>query len=81
MSDPRLLEVVDRKRFAEVRQQESSALSPRHADRPAEDINGNLVPALGSGEQDCLLIERLGIEKQAIHVENDGGWRPGQLRV
>jgi hypothetical protein len=35
------------------------------------------VPAFGSGKLDCLLVKHLGIEKEAIHVEDDGGWRPG----
>jgi hypothetical protein len=45
---------------AKVRQEQGSTLSPRHANRPVEDI----VAALSSGEQDRLLIERLRIDSK-----------------
>jgi hypothetical protein len=61
--------------------EEVSALSPWQTDRPVEDIDCDLVPAFGGGKLDRLLVKHLGIEKEAIHVEDDGGGRPGQLHV
>ena len=77
MTDPRLLELIDRECFAEMGEKQGSALGPRQTNRPVENINCDLVPAFGSGKLDCLLVKHLGIEKEAIHVEDDGGWRPG----
>jgi hypothetical protein len=50
-------------------------------DRPVEDIECNLMPAFDGGKLDRLLVKHLGIEKEAVPVEDDGGWRSGQLHV
>jgi hypothetical protein len=39
------------------------------------------VPALGRSEKDGLLVQRLGIEEQAVHVENDGSRFTGKPHV
>ena len=62
-------------------EKQGSALGPRQTDRPVEDINCNLVPAFGSGKLDRLLVEHLGIKKEAIHVEDDSRRHSGQLHV
>src|SRR5580704_10633728 len=46
MAYPSFLELIDSKIIA---------LCPRHADHAVENLNCNLVSALGSGEQDGLL--------------------------
>ena len=37
------------------------------------------MPAFGSGKMDRLLVKHLGIEKEAIHIEHDGGWHAREL--
>jgi hypothetical protein len=57
------------------------ALSPRQTNRPVEDIEDDLMPSVGGGKEKRLLTERLGIEEQAVHVEDDGGGHPGKFHV
>jgi hypothetical protein len=39
------------------------------------------VPSLGRRHQDCPLIERLSIEKETVHVEDDGSGYAGGLHI
>jgi len=81
MPDPCRLEFIGGKGLAEMGEQQGSALRPWHTDRPAEELRCDLMAGFCGGEQNRLLIERLGVEKQTIHVEDDSSWRPGQHHV
>ena len=50
-------------------------------DRPVEDIECDLMPAFDGDKLARLLVKHLDIEKEAGPVEDDGGWRSGQLHV
>jgi hypothetical protein len=54
-----------------------SGLIPGAANGVLKDSRACVVPSLNSRRHDRFLIERLGIEQQAIHVENYGTWSAG----
>ena len=39
-----------------------------------------MAPLRGS-YQDRLLVERFSVEKQTVHVEDNGGWHVGELHL
>jgi len=77
MTDPRLLELIDRECFAKWERSRARLWAHGKPTVRLKTSIATIVPAFGSGKLDCLLVKHLGIEKEAIHVEDDGGWRPG----
>src|ERR1700674_3210762 len=65
MTNPFRRKFVGGNSLTEMGEEQGSALSPWQTDCPAEEIGCHLVATFGGGEQDCLLIERLGVKQQA----------------
>src|SRR4051794_27164336 len=81
MAPPIGVELVETEILAEVRQEQSPALRPPHADRLAEELVGDLVTPFGGGGQEGLLPEGFGIEQQAVHIEDHRAWTKGQCHA
>jgi hypothetical protein len=81
MAHPRGYEFVNWKSCPEMVEKDGSGLLPGTTNRLAKNARGYVVPSLGCRPQDCLLIERLGIKKETVHVEDDGSGYAGGLHI
>ena len=62
-------------------EKDGSGVLPGTTNRLAKNARGYVVPSFGRRHQDCRLIERLGIEQETIHVEDDGSGYAGGLHI
>ena len=76
-----LPEAIDVEVLAEVVQQQGAARLTRQADQAVEDGLGQVAShPLGRGTQG-VSVEGLGVEQQAVHVEDDGAGQAGQGHI
>ena len=81
MAHPGGYEFVNRESCPEMVEKDGSGLLPGTTNRLAKNARGYVVPSFGRRHQDCRLIERLGIKKETIHVEDDGSGYAGGLHI
>ncbi len=78
VTQPDLHEGIDWKAVAKMREQQRAGERPGSAGHPADDLAIDRVAALRGGEQNRLLVQRLAIDEQPVHVENDSLGHSGQ---
>src|SRR5437899_4644641 len=64
-------QLIGRIRFAVMGEHDVPVLLPRSAYEPIKDVQGHLTAKLVGGQEDGLAVKSLGVEEQAIHVEDD----------
>jgi hypothetical protein len=73
-----LPEAIDVEVLAEVVQQQGSARLTGQADQAVEDGLGQVASHPPGRSTQGVAVEGLGVEQQAVHVEDDGAGRAGQ---
>src|SRR5438105_13770484 len=70
---------IDRKCLAEMIKQQAADVVMGKTDRADEDAGTGIITPRGRRHCDRFLIERFGVEKQPVHVEDDRGRAEGKL--